>query len=86
MDRADINVASKAHIADFDRLNLSDLRVDVTQAGQDVATVSASGSFGVKSQEADLKANVEAALPKLAQLLNNPDLAISSGVFKSTAP
>ncbi|MDB6027255.1 MAG: hypothetical protein JWM68_3478, partial [Verrucomicrobiales bacterium] len=35
-----------------------------------------------KSQEADLKATIEAALPKLAQLLNNPQLAISSGAFK----
>jgi hypothetical protein len=82
IDRAGVDLSLRATMKNSDKIDINELRVNVTQADQTAATVSASGNYGVKSQEADLKANVEAALPKLAQLLNNPDLAISSGAFR----
>ena len=82
IDRAGADIALRATMENSDKIDIADLRVNLTQAEQVAAKVSASGTYAMKSQDADLKATVEAALPKLAQLLNNPDLAISSGTFK----
>ncbi len=82
IDRAGADIALRATMENSDKINISDLHVNLTQADQATANIAASGVYAVKSQEADLKASVEAALPKLAQLLNNPQLAISRGTFK----
>ncbi len=82
IERAGADIALRATMKNNDTIDITELRVNLTQADQPAATVTASGKYGVKSEEADLKAAVEAALPKLSQLLNNPELAINSGVFK----
>jgi hypothetical protein len=82
IDRAGVDLALRATVQNNDKIDISELRVNVTQADQSAANVTASGRYGLKSQEADLKAAVEASLPKLAQLLNNPQLTITSGTFK----
>src|SRR5205823_6124703 len=62
IDRAGADITLRATMENSDKINISDLHVSLTQADQAAANISASGSYGMKSQEADLKATVEAAL------------------------
>ncbi|MDB6026678.1 MAG: hypothetical protein JWM68_2901, partial [Verrucomicrobiales bacterium] len=77
VERADINVSSKTHIANFDKLDISNLRVDVAQAGQEAATVSASGNYSLTDKTGDIQATINAALQHLGRLVGQPDLAQS---------
>lgn len=79
IQNADITLTARGQITELDRVQLSDSRVELAQGGERAATAAASGTYELESGNANLKATLDAALPKLFQLIQIADAKASSG-------
>lgn len=69
IENADITLLARGQLAELKNLNLTESRVELAQGGERAATATAAGTYGLESGDADLKATLDAALPKLFQLV-----------------
>ncbi len=79
IDRADITLSTRGQIAEFDKVTLQESRIELAQGGERAAVLTVAGSYAVASGDANLKATVDAALPKVLQLVRMPDVEVRSG-------
>ena len=82
IDQADIKLAANGRVNAMDKVHLEKCEVQLAQKGQQAANISASGDYGIKSGDANLKTTVEAMLPKLFQLAGSPEMGATSGTLK----
>ncbi len=79
IDQADATFRVRGQVDDFNAIKLDEFSVQLAHQKQSVASISGTGSFVVKTQDADLQTKLEASLPKLAALLELPDFKASTG-------
>jgi hypothetical protein len=73
----------KARAADLKQINLGSCEVAVAQKDQNLATVTAAGTYDTGSQNADMQVNLRASVPGLLRVVPQPDANFSSGAFEA---
>ncbi|MBA4150436.1 MAG: hypothetical protein H0X66_20180 [Verrucomicrobia bacterium] len=79
IQNADITLLARGQLADLKNLNLTESRIELTQGGQRAAAATASGTYGLESGDADMKATLNLILPRLFQLVQVADSKADSG-------
>ena len=79
INQAGVMVQSHGQVADLKKVNLEEYRLQLTQQTQPVLSVSGSGQLDTSAQTADIQVVLSSALPKLLQLVPQPDVSASSG-------
>ena len=82
IDAADLTLALRAEVDDFNRINLTSFDARVAHQNQPALSLGASGQVDVKTMDLDLRTSATIPLPGLAALLGNPDIKVSSGALK----
>ena len=78
-----VTLQVKARAADLKKFDLTACEVGVAQRDQNLATVTAAGTYNTESQNADMQVNLRAALPNLLKVLPQPDASFSAGKFEA---
>jgi hypothetical protein len=74
-----LEARSAGNITNFNDVRLAPSRIAITREGQPAASVTASGFVSVNPQNADLEVNGDADLPRLLQIVPQPDVQLSTG-------
>ncbi len=82
IERAEVVFNMRGRVQELDKVTIETMEAKILQQGLPVATLGASGTYGVKAGEADLKATAQASLAKTLAILALPDVSASSGEFK----
>src|SRR5262249_45744825 len=78
-----VTLQVKARAADLKQFNLTSCEAAVAQRDQNLATVTAAGTYDTESQNADMQVNLRAALPNLLKVVPQPDANFSAGKFEA---
>jgi len=78
-----VTLQVKARAADLKQFNLTGCELAVAQKDQNLATVTAAGTYDMESQNADMQVNLRAALPNLLKVVPQPDASFTSGTFEA---
>ena len=76
---ATVTLTTRGSAADFQKIDLRELKLQLAQQNQPAFSLNASGSYDRKSQDTDCRAQLEAALPQLDALLTIPDFEATAG-------
>ncbi len=71
VNQGDLRTQVQGSVANLQQVKLDNYQVNLTRSGQSVASVSGSGTFDSKTQDADLQVVVQAALAQLLSLPGN---------------
>ena len=80
---AEVNESVQA--TDLKQFKLTEYHAQVSQNGQAVVTIDATGAFDAEKQSTDADVKYLAAMPGLLQLARRPDLSASEGALAVTA-
>ena len=78
-----VTLQVKARAADLKKFDLTACEVGVVQRDQNLANVTAAGTYDTESQNADMQVNLRAALPNLLKVMPQPDASFSAGKFEA---
>jgi len=80
-----VSVQSRGQVVEMKKVNLEELRVQLMQQNQPVLTLAGSGQADTAAGTTDMQFTLNSPLPRLLQLMPQPDVKVSSGTleFKS---
>jgi len=76
---ATITLQANGKAIDLRQFNLASLTLEAARQSQALATMSASGTYDMAAETADMRFNAQAALAPLLQALPQPDTSVSAG-------
>ena len=79
LDRAGLDLATSGQITNFNLIHLAHLDLNVSHAGEPVASLKGAGELNAHTRDADLQTELHASLATASTLLGRPDLALTSG-------
>ncbi|HOY56952.1 MAG TPA: AsmA family protein, partial [Verrucomicrobiota bacterium] len=79
LDQANLTVGLRGQLAEFDRVDISALALDVSQRGRAVSALKGSGSYLNSTSDANFQAELTASLAALSELLGRTDLSLTAG-------
>jgi hypothetical protein len=82
VENADLAFSTKGTVTEFSAVNLEQYRAELARAGQQALVASGALQYNTKSQDADVQANLEVALPQVATLVSMPGLNLQAGTIK----
>ena len=80
-----VGLRARGQAANLEQFNLANYGLQISRQNQSLASVSGSGTYNQKTQAADMQVEGQAVLPRLVELLPQPDLNISSGTAQFKA-
>ncbi|MBI3850939.1 MAG: AsmA family protein [Verrucomicrobia bacterium] len=84
IDQADVTVAVRGTVDDFSKVQLAEYSLQLAHQKQSTLAVTGNGTYDAKSQDADLQAKLETALPQLVSVVVLPDFKATAGTVKFT--
>ncbi len=82
LDQADVTVAVRGQVDDFSKVQLAEYSLQLAHQKQSTLSITGSGTYDTKRQDADLQARLETALPQLVSVVVLPDFKASAGTVK----
>jgi hypothetical protein len=82
IDNADIAMDAKGTVQDFSAVKLDSYALQLARAGQRALSATGALQYDTKTQDADVQADVDVALPQVATLVVVPGLTVQSGTAK----
>jgi uncharacterized protein involved in outer membrane biogenesis len=77
-----LDARTAGQVTNFNHVRLASSRIAITKNGQPAAAVTASGLVSVSPQAAALEVGGDADLPRLLQILPQPDVQLSAGTAR----
>jgi hypothetical protein len=84
IDRGAASLALHGTLTDFAKVDLTNLNLTLAQASQPVLSLKGAGQFDTQTQDADVQAEIEAALARATGFLTQPGLNLASGTMTFT--
>ena len=82
IDQADVTLLVRGQVDEFSKVQLAEYSLQLAHQKQSTLSITGTGTYDTKSQDADLQAKLETALPQLVSVVVLPDFKATAGTVK----